>query len=239
MKFNNEVLFSEAAPDVISKTDGSPKFIFARTGNTDLLIVKNRLHFYNGIPMQSIGDLIYTLKFCGVKKIISIDEVGHLDPRLDEGTYCFVHDHINLMGDNPLIGPNDNQLGVRFPDMSDCYNSGLLKKVKKTVIENKSVYSEGIYIGILGPAGETEAEARFYREIGGAIAGYSMVPENIAAVHAGIKFVGIGLISRHLLADKMAEETRSETLIIADRKSALKKANTQLNKILIELIQEL
>lgn len=143
------------------------------------------------------------------------------------------------MGDNPLIGPNDNQLGVRFPDMSDCYNSGLLKKVKKTVIENKSVYSEGIYIGILGPAGETEAEARFYREIGGAIAGYSMVPENIAAVHAGIKFVGIGLISRHLLADKMAEETRSETLIIADRKSALKKANTQLNKILIELIQEL
>lgn len=143
------------------------------------------------------------------------------------------------MGDNPLIGPNDSKLGVRFPDMSDCYNSKLLSKCQTFVNGKKLRYNEAIYVGLIGPSGETEAEARFYREVGGGVAGYSMVPENITAVHVGIKFIGIGLISRHLLADKMAEDFRTEDQIEKDRKSSLKKANIDLNEILVKLIESI
>ena len=237
LKFNNEISYSEIIPELNLPPKFCPKIIFTKAGKTDLLVVKNRLHFYDGISMQTIGDLIYMLKFAGVKKLISIDEAGHLDPRLSEGSFCFVYDHINLMGDNPLIGPNDNQLGVRFPDMSDCYNNKLLSKSQKFVNDNKLRYTEAIYVGLTGPSGETEAEARFYREVGGGVAGYSIVPENITAVHVGIKFLGIGLLSRHLLADKMAEDNRSEKEMENDRKSSLNKANKEVNEILIKLIE--
>lgn len=239
LKFNNEVSYKEIVPELNVENKFCPKIIFAKAGKTDLLIVINRFHFYDGISMQMIGEVLYILKLSGIKKIISVDEVGHLDPRLSEGSFCFVYDHINLMGDNPLIGPNDNKLGVRFPDMSDCYNNKLLSKCQNKLVENKLRYSEAIFVGLIGPSGETEAEARFYREIGGGVAGYSMVPENITAVHAGFKFIGIGLISRHLLADKMAEDMRTEEQIEKEKKSSLKKANKQLNEILVKLIESI
>jgi purine-nucleoside phosphorylase len=240
IKYNNVVDLAELSYDFSKPVEAGNHFIMtAKCGKKDLLIYKNRLHFYDGFSMQDIGHIIYILKFCGVKKILSIDEAGHLNPRLETGDFTLIYDHINLMGDNPLIGPNDNEIGVRFPDMSDAYSSKLLNRASKVLIDNKIKVNESVYIGLIGPASETDAEARFYREIGADVAGYSLVPENIAAVHSGVRFAGIGLITRNLVADVMMEDKRSEDEIEKDRKKALKKSNEFLNDVLEEIINKL
>lgn len=219
---------------------GDPLYLLAaKTGNTNLLILKGRLHFYNGVKMRDIGHFIYTLKYLGVDKILSIDEVGMLNPRFKCGELALVYDHINLMGDNPLIGENDNELGIRFPDMSNAYDENLLRKIKSVLTDNKEVINESVYLGIIGPESETEAEARFYREIGCDILGYSLVPENITAVHARTKFGGIGLITRELIADKMKANTSTEKEREKDRIKYFKKAEGTLNKLLITLLKNI
>lgn len=239
-KYNNVIDLSELSYNFSKQIESGTHFIMtAKCGKQDILIYKNRLHFYDGFSMQDIGHIIYTLKFCGIKKILSVDEVGHLNPRLEPGEFTLIYDHINLMGDNPLIGPNDSELGVRFPDMSDAYSKKLLNRASKVLIDNKIKVNESIYIGLIGPATETDAEARFYREIGSDVAGYSLVPENITAVHCGVRFAGIGLITRNLVADMMMEDKRSEEELEKDRKKALKKSNEFLNDVLEEIISKL
>lgn len=240
IKYNNVIDLAELSYNFSKPVEAGNYFIMtAKCGKQDLLIYKNRLHYYDGFSMQDIGHIIYSLKFCGVKIILSVDEVGHLNPRLETGEFTLVYDHINLMGDNPLIGPNDGDIGVRFPDMSDAYSSKLLNRSSKVLIDNKIKVNESVYIGLIGPASETDAEARFYREIGADVAGYSLVPENIAAVHSGVRFAGIGLITRNLVADVMMEDKRSEDELEKDRKKALKKSNEFLNDVLEEIINKL
>lgn len=211
----------------------------AKTGNITFLILKGRLHFYDGIEMRDIAHFIYCLKYLGVEKIISVDEVGNLNPRFKCGELAMIYDHINLMGDNPLIGENDNELGIRFPDMSNAYDSGLFGKVAKVFLDNKIKMNESVYLGIIGPESETEAETRFYREIGSDVLGYSLVPENITAVHAKIKFAAIGLLTRELIADKMKTDTSTEIEKEKKRIKYFKKAEETLNRILITLIKSI
>ncbi|MBI5403230.1 MAG: purine-nucleoside phosphorylase [Ignavibacteriae bacterium] len=219
--------------------DNSIHLLAAKTGNANLLILKGRLHFYDGVKMRDIGHFIYSLKYVGIDKILSVDEVGTLNPRFGCGELALVYDHINLMGDNPLIGENDQELGIRFPDMSNAYDEGLFGKMKCVFMDNKMIINESVYLGIIGPESETEAEARFYREIGCDVLGYSLVPENITAVHARTKFAGIGLITRELVADKMKADTSSESKREKERIKYFKKAESSLNKILTTLIKTL
>lgn len=211
--------------------------LLAKSGNKNFLILKGRLHFYDGIKMRDIGHYIYCLKYLGIKKILSLDEVGNLNPRFKCGDITLIYDHINLMGDNPLIGENDDELGIRFPDMSNAYDSGLFDKAEKIFIENNIKTNESVYLGIIGPESETEAEARFYREIGSDVLGYSLVPENITAVHSKIKFIAIGLITRELIADKMMLDTSTEAIKEKERLRNYKKAEETLNKILVSLLK--
>ncbi len=211
--------------------------LLAKSGNKNFLILKGRLHFYDGIKMRDIGHYIYCLKYLGIKKILSLDEVGNLNPRFKCGDITLIYDHINLMGDNPLIGENDDELGIRFPDMSNAYDSGLFNKAEKIFIENNIKTNESVYLGIIGPESETEAEARFYREIGSDVLGYSLVPENITAVHSKIKFIAIGLITRELIADKMMLDTSTEAIKEKERLRNYKKAEETLNKILVSLLK--
>ena len=156
--------------------------------------------------MRDLGHVIYTIKELGIKKIISVDEAGHLNPRFKCGELALIYDHINLMGGNPLIGENDDNLGFRFPDMSNPYDEVLFYKVRDLMNTESILPNESVYVGTMGPASETEAEARFYREIYGDVTGYSLVPENISAVHAEMKFTAIGLITRELVADRMVND---------------------------------
>ena len=201
----------DSVPPVIEMRDDSVRyFIFAKYSSKNIIIINGRYYFYEGLTMRELGHYIYLLKTLGIKKIISIDEVANLNPRFSPGEIALIYDQINLMGDNPLIGENDDTFGIRFPDMSDAYSSDLFKKTYKILQDLKIKINESVYLGLIGPESETEAEARFYREIGSDIAGYSLIPENISAVHAGIKFAGIGLITRDIIADKIAEDNSTE-----------------------------
>ncbi|MCX6165238.1 MAG: purine-nucleoside phosphorylase [Ignavibacteriae bacterium] len=205
----------------------------------NFLILKGRLHFFDGVEMRDIAHYIYCLKYFGVEQILSVDEVGYLNPRFKCGELALIYDHINLMGDNPLIGENDSELGIRFPDMSNAYDAGLFEKASKVFLDNKIKLNESVYLGIIGPESETEAEARFYREIGSDVLGYSLISENITAVHAKIKFLAIGLISRELIADKMKTDTSTEKEKEKEKMKNFKKAEGLLNKILISLLKSL
>ncbi|MEO8665806.1 MAG: purine-nucleoside phosphorylase [Ignavibacteria bacterium] len=227
-------------PDIITLNKKQKlKIQFGKVKGADVLICNGRRHFYDGISMRDIGHEIYVLKYLGIKKIISVDEVGHLNPRFNCGEIALIYDHINLMGDNPLIGKNENELGLRFPDMSNAYDRNLFQKVYEVLQQEKIKINDSVFLGITGPQSETDAEARFYRDIGADVVGYSIVPENITAVHSGMEFIGIGLISRELIADKMMEDERSEKQKSKDQQECLKKAEKKLGKVMEELIKKI
>ncbi len=213
------------------------KILLVSDKENDIIVYNGRNKYHDGIKMREIGHAIYVLKYLGINKIISVDEVGHLNPRFKCGELALIYDHINLMGDNPLIGKNDDALGLRFPDMSNAYDKKLYQKVYEVLQEKMIKINEAVYLGTTGPQSETDAEARFYRDIGSDVVGYSIVPENITAVHCGISFIGIGLITRELVADKMIEDERSEKQKIKDQKEYLKKAEKKLDNVLRDILK--
>jgi purine-nucleoside phosphorylase len=188
---------------ITDKNEG--EFIFASLSKKNLYFLNGHFCFYKGYKMRDAAHPIYVLKELGVKNIIVIDEVGHLNPRFQTGGVALIYDHINFMGDNPLIGENDNSLGPRFPDMSNPYDGKLYSQIEKLFVEKKFKFFPSVYIGVTGPETETEAECRFYREIGSDILGYSLVPENLAAIHSGLNCIAFGMISRELVADRLVE----------------------------------
>lgn len=227
-------------PQVYGKSNNKTgNLLFCRSGNKDVIVCEGRLHYYEGVSMREIGHIIYVLKSLGIKKILSIDEAGHLNPRFKCGGLALIYDHINLVGDNPLIGENDSELGLRFPDMSNAYNNRLYETLCKIFQNKKIKIYESVYLGITGPQTETDAEARFYREIGADVLGYSIVPENIASVHAGIDFAAIGMITRELVADKMMEDNRAESQKYKEQKKNLAACNAVLKNVLKDIIREL
>ena len=207
--------YSEIPPlvELNSKVnDGEFLFATIKNSNKNFYVLNGRYSFFEGYSMRQTAHPVYALKELGVKTILLIDEVGYLNPRFEIGCVSFIYDHINLMGDNPLIGENDESLGPRFPDMSNPYNEMLYNRVEKMLINKKFKYYPSVYLGITGPETETEAECRFYREIGSDVLGYSIVPENLAAIHTGLKCAAFGMISRELVADRLKEITADEQL---------------------------
>ncbi len=205
--------------EIPPRADGSPdenegELLFASMKNSrkEFYILNGRYSFFEGYSMRQAAHPVYTLKELGVKTVLLIDEVGHLNPRFETGGVSCIYDHINLMGDNPLIGENDDSLGPRFPDMSNPYDETLYGKIEKLMIEKRFKFYPSVYLGLTGPETETEAECRFYREIGADVLGYSVVPENLAAVHSGLRCLAFGMISRELVADRLKEITAEEQL---------------------------
>lgn len=239
LKEIGKIKASDIPPAFVGGNNQNSKFIFGKLNGKNVIIVKGRFHFHDGYKMRDIGHVIYVLKSLGVKKLITVDEVGHLNPRFSTGEIAFIYDHINLMGDNPLIGKNDDDLGVRFPDMSNAYDRNLYSKVYKVLQDNKVRINESIYVGTTGPESETDAEARFYREIGGDVVGYSTAAENITAVHCGMKHVALGLITRDLVADKMMEDSRNDAERTKDKKKALSTASAIAGKIIKDIVKNI
>lgn len=219
--------------------ENNGKLLFAKAGSRDILIFKGRFFFYEGYSMRDIGHIIYIMSFLGIEKILAIDEVGNLNPRFECGELALIYDHINLMGDNPLIGENDDELGIRFPDMSNAYDTKLFERIYKIFQENKVKINESVYLSIIGPQTETEAETRFYRDIGSDVLGYALAPENITSVHSGLKFAAIGLITRDLIADRMLEDKRTVDEKRKEEQNNRRYAHTELNKILVKIIKTL
>jgi purine-nucleoside phosphorylase len=200
--------YPDIPPNVLTGSkvnEGELLFATLKGSKHNLLIMNGRYNFYEGYTMRQVAHPIYTLRELGVKTVVLIDEVGYLNPRFTDGGIALIYDHINLMGDNPLIGENDETLGTRFPDMSNAYDYLLYDKVEKIFLNRKIKFYPSVYLGITGPETETEAECRFYREIGSDVLGYSLVPENLAVVHSQMKCAAFGMMSRELVADRLSE----------------------------------
>lgn len=213
--------------------DSGNQLLFASKDQTKIVILNGRYNFFNGCSMRTLSHPVYVLKSLGIKTLILIDEVGHLNPRFRVGEVAMIYDHINLMGDNPLIGENDDSIGPRFPDMSNAYDSSLYSKAEMLFVRSGFKFAPSVYLGITGPETETEAECRLYRDIGADVLGYSLVPENLAAVHCGLKCLAFGMISRELVADRLEEVSNEEKL--RNRRNAEKRLASILESIILSL----
>lgn len=160
-----------------------------------VLCMQGRFHFYEGNPMSKITYPIRVMKLLGVETLVITNAAGGVNKGFKSGDLMLIEDHINLMGTNPLIGFNDDEIGPRFPDMSQAYDKELFEKAKGTAKANDIDVKAGVYLALTGPSYETPAEIRAFRTLGADAVGMSTVPEVIAANHCGIKVLGISCIT--------------------------------------------
>lgn len=166
-----------------------------------VVILTKRLHLYEGFSMAQIVFVVRLFKELGVKILIITNAAGGLNPLYSPGQIMLITDHISLMGESPLTGPNPDEYGPRFPDMSEPYDKTLIRLMEKTAVKQGIPLWKGVYVGVPGPNMETRAETKFLRGIGADAVGMSTVPEVIAAVHCGIRVLGLSVLSNINLPD--------------------------------------
>lgn len=166
-------------------------------------VMQGRVHYYEGYSMQDITLPVRVMKALGAHSLIMSNAVGGMNPKHRPGDVGVIIDHINLMGDNPLIGPNDDRLGPRFPDMSQPYDRGYIELADQVALAAGFALRHFVYAAVAGPNLETAAEYRFLRQIGADTVGMSSVPENLVAVHAGMKVLGISVITDACFPDNL------------------------------------
>ena len=171
------------------------QLVIGRLYGKRVAIMEGRLHLYEGWSPRDIALAVYLLERLGARTLIVTNAAGGLNPAYGAGEVMLVSDHLNFTGVNPLTGPNDDAIGLRFPDLSRAYDPDLLAQAHAAAQGAGIAVHEGIYIGLTGPSLETSAERRYFRSTGGDAVGMSTVTETIAAVHAGMKVIGISAIT--------------------------------------------
>jgi purine-nucleoside phosphorylase len=190
------------------------RLVAGRLEGIDLLVLSGRAHYYEGYSPAQVAFGVRTLGRLGVRTIVFTNAAGGINLTFSQGALVLISDHINLQGMNPLIGPNDDALGPRFPDMSDAYCSECRQIAKETAAELGIELGEGVYAAMAGPSYETPAEIRFLRLIGADLVGMSTVPEVIVANHMGIRSVAISCVTNMaagILPQKISHEEVLET----------------------------
>jgi len=159
------------------------------------VMMQGRVHLYEGWSARDIALAIYLLKAFGPKRLVITNAAGGLNPAFEAGSVMLIDDHVNLTGQSPLIGPNDDEIGLRFPDMTRAYDPALREQAVAAAAAAGVKLNRGIYLGLTGPALETSAERRYFRTTGADALGMSTVIETIAAVHAGLPVLGFSAIT--------------------------------------------
>lgn len=180
----------------VSTVEGhAGEFVFGTIQGKRVLMMKGRFHMYEGYDVETVTFPIRVMRMLGVSKLVVTNAAGGINTDYASGELMLIRDHINMTFRNPLIGPNLEQFGARFPDMSEAYSARMREVAKQTAAELGVRLQEGVYVGLLGPSYETPAEIRMMRTLGADAVGMSTVPEVIAARHAGIEVLGISCIS--------------------------------------------
>lgn len=175
-------------------------------------VMQGRFHMYEGYSLQQIAYPIRVMWALGVKTLIVCNACGGMNPLYRRGDVMLIDDHINLLGTSPLVGPNDERFGPRFPDMSEPYSQHLLTIAEKGALEGRHRVHRGVFVAVCGPNLETRAEYRFLRTIGADVVGMSTVPEVIAARHLGMKVLGISIITDECFPDSLQPVLLEEML---------------------------
>ena len=171
------------------------KLVFGKLGALDVVAMAGRVHLYEGYTAAQVTFGVRVLGSLGVRSIVFTNAAGGINLALERGGLVLLSDHINLQGSNPLVGPNDDRLGPRFPDMSEAYSRSLRALAHEVGSEIGVRLAEGVYAAVLGPSYETPAEIRYLRTIGADLVGMSTVPEAIVANHMGMRALGISCVT--------------------------------------------
>ena len=173
----------------------SGALVFGKKCGQSVVVLQGRIHYYEGLPQQEITLPIRVLAAIGVKTVVLTNSCGGVNLDFKPGDLMLISDHINFSGANPLIGPNLDEFGPRFPDMSDLYTASLRTQIKKKALESGISLQEGVYAMYSGPNYETPAEIRMFRILGADTVGMSTVPEAIVAGHCGMQVVGVSCVT--------------------------------------------
>jgi purine-nucleoside phosphorylase len=188
------------------------RLVLGSLDSLPLAVMQGRVHLYEGYSAQQVAFPMRVLARMGVSAVVLTNAAGGINPDYDRGALVVVRDHINLQGENPLVGPNDDQLGLRHPDMTDAYNRQLRRIAIAELQRLGDKVYEGVYAAVTGPSFETPAEIRFLRTIGADLVGMSTVPEVIAARHLGIDVLAISCVT-NLAAGITGEKITAEEVL--------------------------
>ena len=193
------------------------RLLIGRLGGKPIVAMQGRFHRYEGYSLQQVTFPVRVLHALGAQSLIVSNACGGMHPLWQPGDLMLLADHINLLGDNPLVGANDDRLGVRFPDMSAPYDEGLRALAREVAASQGTVLREGVYVAVAGPNLETRAEYRMLRAVGADVVGMSTVPEVIVAVHAGMGVLGLSIITDQCLPDALAPADVATIIATAQR----------------------
>jgi purine-nucleoside phosphorylase len=193
------------------------KLIFGTLAGKRVVAMQGRFHMYEGYSLQQVTFPVRVMHLLGVRTLLISNAAGGMNPQFSRGTIMVITDHINLLGDNPLIGPNDETLGPRFPDMSEPYSKELVRLAEEVALQMKIRTERGVFVAVPGPNLETRAEYRFLRLIGADAVGMSTVPENIVANHMGMKVLGFSIITDECFPDALQPANVADIIAVANR----------------------
>jgi purine-nucleoside phosphorylase len=193
------------------------RLLLGTLGGKQVVAMQGRFHRYEGYSMQQITFPVRVMRSLGAERLVVSNACGGMNPLWSAGDLMLIADHINLLGDNPLIGPNDDSLGPRFPDMSAPYDPELREVARSVAKDLKITLREGVYVAMTGPNLETPAEYRFLRTIGADVVGMSTVPEVIVAVHGGLRVLGISIITDECLPDALEPADVQKIIATAEK----------------------
>jgi purine-nucleoside phosphorylase len=193
------------------------RLLFGEIRDKQIMAMQGRFHLYEGYSPLEVTFPIRVMQELGVKTLILSNAAGGLNPEFNVGDIMIISDHINLTGSNPLIGPNEAHWGIRFPDMNAAYDKGLMDLAKKAGKDEGIRLQKGVFVGLKGPSLETPAEVRFLRSIGADAVAFSIIQEVIAAIHAGIKVLGLSTITNVHDPDRPAPATVEEIIAVAEK----------------------
>ena len=191
------------------------RLIFGALAGKPVVAMQGRFHYYEGYTMQQVTFPVRVMKSLGVSTLLISNAAGGMNPQFSRGSIMIITDHINLLGDNPLIGVNDDTLGPRFPDMSEPYSRRLIGIADAVALDLKIRVEHGVFVAVPGPNLETRAEYRFLRLIGADAVGMSTVPENIVANHMGMKVLGFSIITDECFPDSLQPAKVEEIIAVA------------------------
>ncbi len=209
------------------------RLLLGRLAGRPVVAMQGRFHRYEGYRLDQVTFPVRVMRALGAGVLLVSNACGGMNPLWQPGDLMLIEDHINLLGDNPLIGINDEALGPRFPDMSEPYDAGLRAIARQAAVDLQVTLREGVYVGIPGPNLETRAEYRMLRTIGGDVVGMSTVPEVIVANHAGMRVMGVSIITDQCLPDALEAASIERIIAVA------KKAEPSLTRLVTRVVERL